>query len=121
MKRNEQGVTLITFLIMAVFLGLFALATIKLVPVYLEYGKVTSTLEKARSEFAGKSPSSEEIFRSIQRRFDIEDIRSIDVRDVEIKREPQSYSVQAAYEVRVYYLANIYLVAVFDFTVKIPR
>jgi Tfp pilus assembly protein PilE len=121
MRRNEQGVTLIGFLIMAVFLGLFALAAIKLLPVYLEYGKVTSTLEKAKAEFDGKSPTTEEIYRSIERRFDIEDVRRINFRDIKIKREPRSYSVQAAYEARVYYIGNIYLLAVFDFTVNIDR
>ncbi len=121
MKRNEQGVTLIGFLIMAVFLGLFALAVIKLVPVYLEYGKVTSSLEKAKSEFDGKSPSIEEIYRSLERRFDIEDVHRIHYRDIKIKREPRAYTVQAAYEARVYYIGNIYLVAVFDFSVEIQR
>lgn len=121
MRRNEQGVTLIGFLILAVFFGLFALAVIKLVPVYLEYGKVTSSLEKTKSELDGKDPSIEEIYRSLERRFDIEDVRSIFFRDIKVKREPRAYSVQAAYEVRKYYIGNIYLVAVFDFTVNIDR
>jgi len=121
MRRNEQGVTLIGFLILAVFFGLFALAAIKLLPVYLEYGKVTSSLEKTKAELDGKSPTVEEIYTSIERRFDIEDVRRLFFRDVKVKREPRSYSVQAAYEARVYYIGNIYLVAVFDFTVNIDR
>lgn len=121
MKRNEQGVTLITFLIMAVFIGLFALAIIKLIPVYLEYGRVTAILEKTKSELDGKSPTTEDIWKNLERRFDIEDVRRIQFSDIKVKREPHSYSLQAAYEARVYYIANIYLVAVFDFTVNIQR
>jgi hypothetical protein len=121
MKRNEHGVTLIGFLILAVFFGLFALAVIKLVPVYLEYGKVTSTLEKVKAEFENKSPSVEEIYKSLERRFDIEDVRRIGYRDIKVKREPRTYTLQAAYEARVYYIGNLYLVAEFDFTVNIDR
>lgn len=119
--RNQRGITLIGFLIMAVFLGLFALATIKLLPVYLEYGKVQSTLSKVKTEFDGKSPGIQDINKSLERRFDIEDVRRIRWQEVKITREPRSYRVQAQYEARVYYIANIYLVAVFDTSVDIQR
>jgi hypothetical protein len=121
MMRNEKGVTLIGFLIMAVFLGLFALAIIKLVPVYLEFGKVETTLSKVKTELDNKSPTIQEISRSVERRFDIEDVRRISFKDVKITREPRSFRVQAQYEARVYYIANIYLVAVFDTSVDIQR
>ena len=45
----------------------------------------------------------------------------IQFRDINIKREPRAYMVQAAYEARVYYIGNIYLLAVFDTSVNIQR
>ena len=121
MRRNESGVTLIGFLGMAIILGLFALAIIKMIPVYLEYGKIQSTFSKVKTEFDNKSASQQDIFRSIQRRFDIEDVRRLDAREVKINREARAYKVQAVYEARVYYIGNIYLVASFDTSVDILR
>lgn len=121
MMRNEKGITLIGMLIMAVFLGLFALAAIKLLPVYLEYGKVKSTLAKVKTELDGKSPSPETIYKAIERRFDIEDVRRIKTREVKITRQPRTYRLQAEYEGRVYYIGNLYLVADFDTSVEIER
>jgi hypothetical protein len=121
MMRHEKGVTLIGFLIVAVFLGLFALATIKLIPVYLEYGKVQSTLSKVKTEFDGKNPTVTDINKSLERRFDIEDVRRVSWKELKITREPRSYRVQAEYEARVYYIGNLYLVAEFDTSVDIQR
>lgn len=121
MRRNESGVTMIGFLIMAVFLGLFALAIIKLLPVYLEYGKVQSTLSKVQTEFNEKSPSILEINKSIERRFDVEDVRRIRWQDVKVTREARSFKVHAVYEARVYFIGNLYLVAAFDTSVDIQR
>lgn len=121
MVRNEKGITLIGMLIMAVFLGLFALAAIKLLPVYLEYGKVQSTLQKVKTELDGKSPSPESIYKSLERRFDIEDVRRIKYREIKVTRQPRSYLVEAKYEGRVYYIGNLYLVADFATSVEIER
>lgn len=121
MVRNEKGITLIGMLVMAVFLGLFALATIKLLPVYLEYGKVQSTLAKVKTELDGANPSPESIYKSLERRFDIEDVRRIKYREVKVTRQSRSYLVQAKYEGRVYFIGNIYLVADFDTSVDIER
>ena len=119
--RNEKGITLIGFLVVAVFLGLFALATIKLVPVYLEYGKVKSSLEKAKTELDGKSPSIEDIYQQLENYWNIEDIRRVDFREIKVSREPRSYKVHAKYEGRVYYIGNLYLVAEFDTSVDVLR
>ena len=121
MVRNEKGITLIGMLIMAVFLGMFALAAIKLLPVYLEYGKVQSTLQKVKTELDGKNPNPELIYRAVERRFDIEDVTRIYYKNVKVTRQPRSYLVQAKYEGRVYYIGNLYLVADFDTSVEIER
>ena len=79
--ERQRGITLLGFLILAAFIGLFALAGIKLVPVYLEYAKIQSTLTQVRDEQEGQRPSIEEIRNAIQRRFDIEDVRNMTARD----------------------------------------
>lgn len=121
MYRRQNGITALGFLIVAIFLGVILLAVIKLAPVYLEYAKVESSLNKVATEFQGERPSVEDIRTAIQRRFDIEDVRSINSRDISVTREPGGYTVTAAYEGRVSYLANLSLVAAFQKTVEIKR
>lgn len=119
--HRQSGITALGFLIVAAFMGMFLLAGIKLIPVYMEFGKIQATLEKVRDEFKGERPTPEQIRKSIEARFNIEYIDSITVRDVEVTRTAAGYNVRAAYEGRVTYLGNLNLVADFDTSVEIAR
>ena len=121
MMHRQSGITALGFLIVAAFMGMFLLAGIKLVPVYMEYGKIQATLEKVRDEFKGERPTPEQIRNSIEARFNIEYVNSIAASDVEITRTAAGYNIRAAYEGRVTYLGNLNLVADFDTSVEIAR
>jgi hypothetical protein len=118
---RQQGITLIGFIILAAFVGLFVLAGIKLVPVYLEFAKVQSTLTKVKDEFEGQRPTTGEVRSAIQRRFDIEDVRAITAKDVKISPIEGGLELRATYDGRVSYLGNLYLVAEFDSAVEVMR
>ena len=119
MVRRQEGITALGFLIVAAFLGLFALAAIKLVPVYLENAKIRATLQKVKEEHDGNRATVQDIRTSIQRRFNIESVNALQIGDVEIKRISGGYSVDASYDARVSYLGNIYLVAEFKNYVEV--
>ena len=121
MIHRQSGITAIGFIIVAAFFGMFALAAIKLVPVYMEFNKVQATLEKVRDEMKGERPTIDQIRQGIERRFDIEYVTSITAKDIEITRTAGGYNVRAAYEGRVTYLGNLYLVADFDASVEVKR
>ncbi len=119
--KRQRGITLLGFLIGAAFIGLFVLAGIKLVPVYLEFAKIQSTLTSVRDEEQGQRPTIEQIRSAIERRFDIEDVRVISARDVKITRVEGGYELRATYDGRTRYLGNLYLVAEFDTAVEVMR
>jgi hypothetical protein len=119
--RRQGGITLLGFLIAAAFIGLFVLAGIKLVPVYLEFAKIQSTLTSVRDEEQGQRPTIEQIRSAIERRFDIEDVRVISAKDVKITRVEGGYELRATYDGRTRYLGNLYLVAEFDTAVEVMR
>ena len=118
---KQQGITLLGFLIVAAFLGLFVLAGMKLAPVYLEFAKIQSTLEKVRDEQQGGKPSIEQMRSAIQRRFDIEDVRVISAKDVKITRVEGGFELRATYPGRTSYIGNLWLVAEFDTAVEVMR
>lgn len=119
MIHRQDGITALGFLILAAFLGLFALAAIKLIPVYLENAKIQSTLEKVKEEHDGNRPTVNDIRAAIGRRFNIESVNALQPNDVQIKRISGGYSVDASYDARVSYLGNLYLVAEFSNQIEV--
>jgi hypothetical protein len=77
MKHRQRGATFLGIVIILMILGAGLYAGIRLVPVYLEYTKVARALEQVRDENATNDTNSQLIRRSLERRWDVEDIESI--------------------------------------------
>jgi len=121
MRARQQGMTAISFILVAAFVAVFAFAGLKLVPLYLEQMKVTSILEDVKRDLDGSGASIAQIRSAIGKRLDIEMVTGIKTRDFTIKKTDGGYRVQAKYERREPYLGNLYLVVVFDKQVEIKR
>jgi len=119
--RKQRGMTLIGMLFVAAVAGIFLLAGIRLVPIYLEYLKVETTLREVKKDLDGSNAGPGQIRRAIERRFDIEAVRAISHRDIEIERSANGYLVTADYEGRAPFLGNVYLVMDFDKSVEVVR
>jgi len=121
MKQRERGMTFLGLLTILVILGAGLYAGIRLVPVYLDYMKVARSLEQVRDEHAASDTNPQLIRKSLERRWDVEDAKGIDWRDVKITKTKDGYDVNADYEVETPFVANVYLLAKFDKTVSIPQ
>ena len=112
---------MLSLIIIAVFVGLFVYAGLRLVPVYLENMKVTGTFESLEEEFSGNDPSRTALQQAVEKRFDIESVTVISHRDVEIKKTGTGYDVMVQYSHKVPYLANVSFIVDFDHKVAIAR
>lgn len=121
MRNKQQGMTLIGMVIVAMIAGVFVLAGIRLVPVYLEYMKIDSTLDAVKRDLDGSNAGPAQIRTSISRRFDIDSVRAITAKDIEIDRTANGYKVQAKYEGRTPFIANVYFAVEFDKSVEVVR
>ncbi len=121
MRSRQQGLTAIGLVLVAVFVGVFAFAVLKVMPAYLEQMKVVSILEDVKGDLDGSGSSIAQIRQAIAKRLDIEMVTGIKTQDFKIKKINAGYSVQAKYERREPYLGNLYLVVVFDEQVEIKR
>ena len=122
MRNRQTGVTMIGWLVIIAILGVFALATMRLVPVYMESLKVSSVLRSVKAEHDGTRPTSAAIRKSIQTRFDIESINVIKHNDVKITPGPNgSYNVRAKYEHKTPFIGNLGLFITVDYKVEISR
>jgi len=116
---RQGGMTGIGWLIVLGLIGFFVLLTLKMVPSYLEYYKIVTTLESIADESGYSSPA--EIRDLLGRRFDINYVHVILPKDVIIKSAGSSYSVRAKYESKVHLLGNVSVIMAFDKQVMARR
>lgn len=118
MKHKQQGITFLGLLILVTFVGLFVYAGIRLTPAFLEYMQVKKALNEVAEEAEGQA-SERDIRISLQRRWDIEDIEGLDVRDIEIARDGDVFTINAAWDVTAPFVANVQFLVSFDETVEV--
>jgi hypothetical protein len=119
MRKRQQGMTAIGMLCVAALVGVIAYAGIRLVPVYLNYMKVSRTMDSVATEFKGTSADETGIRRSLEKHWGIEDITSVDFKEIEIQKGDTGVTLHVAYEDTVPYIANVSLAVSFDKTVKV--
>ncbi len=118
MRHRQRGITFIGIVFILILVALPVYAIIRLVPVYLNYMAVSRNLESLRTEFKG-TPDQGGIRRSLDRHWQIDDVTTIQTKDIEIIKDEGAVVVHAAYDDKVSYLGNISLVVSFDKTVRI--
>jgi hypothetical protein len=116
--RRQAGVTAIGWMIILALIGFFVLLTLKMLPSYLEYLKVASSLESLEKETLS-SPA--EIRDLLERRFYISYVYTITPKQVKIKNAGQFFNVAAKYDSRVHLFANVDVLMSFDKQVKVAR
>jgi len=121
MRSKQQGMTAISFIIVAAFVGVFAFGILKVMPFYLEQMKITSILEDVKKDLDGTKPTVSKIRSALGKRLDIEMVNGINAQEFTIKKIGVGYSVQAKYERRDVFIGNLYLLATFDKQVEITR
>ncbi|MGI9202998.1 MAG: DUF4845 domain-containing protein [Woeseiaceae bacterium] len=119
--RRQSGMTTVGFLILIVFVGLFAFAGIRLTPVYLNYLKVAGVIDGVYDEFDSKNPSREAVRRSILRRFQVESVSELTDRDVKVTSTDGGFKVEAQYDHTTPFIANVHFTVRFDKSVVIRR
>ena len=119
--RHQAGVTTLGFIILALFIGLFAFGAIRLTPVYLNYMKVVGVVEGVRKEFDGQKPTRAAIRSSISRRFGVESVSVINYREVTVTAVDGGFEVAAVYDHPSPFIGNISFLVHFDKTVLVRR
>ena len=100
MRRGQNGITLLGFLIMLVVAGCFAYVAMLLIPMYTEYYQVKKALKGTTDDPAFANMTEHQIRVKLSGYFDVGYVTSIQDKDVKIKREGQGQSLSVDYEVR---------------------
>jgi hypothetical protein len=119
MYARQRGATFLGMLIIVAILGCGLYAGIRLVPIYFEYMAVVRAMEQTAKEEDGTATSPQQLRTAMDRRWTIEDIKSIDPKEIEIKKIPNGFSMRAYYRAEAPFVANVSLVVDFDKTVNV--
>jgi len=90
LSEQQRGMTLIGMLLLLIVIAFVALIAMKVVPMYIQYYSVKSTIESVRKEPQIAQMSPQAIQAAIQKRFEIGYVDNIDARDLKIKNAPDN-------------------------------
>jgi Domain of unknown function (DUF4845) len=118
MRSRQRGATLLGMVVIIAIIGFALYAGIRLTPLYLEYMAVARALEQTAKENSGAT-SPQTLRNSLDRRWTIETIDSIQPKDIEIKKAGSGFTMRAWYRAEAPFISNVSLVADFDKTVQV--
>jgi hypothetical protein len=118
MRSRQRGATFLGMAVIIAILGFALYAGIRLAPLYLEYMAIARALEQTAKENSGAT-SPQTLRNSLDRRWIIETIDSIQPKDIEIRKAGSGFTMRAWYRAEAPFISNVSLVADFDKTVRV--
>lgn len=112
--KKQQGMTMIGWILVLGLIAFFVTVVLKLAPAYMEYSKVSSVMEATATESGIASKGKKEILELINKRFRINDVKTVSAKDVKITKNGSKLDLQIVYERRESFMGNVDVVASFD-------
>ncbi len=117
--HHQRGMTAIGWLLVLGLIAFFTLITLRMLPLYLEYAKVVSTLESLKDQPGITKQSKSEIIGIVGKRFGINDVHNVDPKLIRVNKDSGVMTVGIKYERREHLIANVDIVAKFDKEIKV--
>ncbi|MDG4549433.1 MAG: DUF4845 domain-containing protein [Candidatus Contendobacter sp.] len=96
-NARQRGMSIIGLLLLLVLIGVVALIAMQVIPMYVQYYSIKSTIESVRKESVGDM-SQEEIQRAIQKRFDIGYVNNVQAKDLKIRNDRRGKMLDLVYQ-----------------------
>jgi hypothetical protein len=116
--KHQQGLTLISTIFLLGLIGFFVILTLKVVPIYLDHGKVKSALEALKATPELQTKSEFEIRDSLGKRFSINYVYDVKKEDIKVLKHGNYVKVDIEYETVVKLVSNLSLLAEFHDTIE---
>jgi len=117
--HHQKGMTAIGWLLVLGLIAFFTLITLRMVPLYLEFAKVASTLDSLKEQPDLSKQTRGEIIKIVSRRFDVNDVRNVDPKLIKVSKDKGMLKVGINYERREHLVGNIDIVATFDKQIEV--
>lgn len=119
MRSRQRGATAVGTIVIVAIIAFGLYGGIRLLPLYFEYMAVVRAMDQTAKEHSGNSTSPQSLRASLDRRWNIEDIKSVQPKDIEVKKNGTGYTMRAWYRAEAPFIANVSLAADFDKSVNV--
>jgi hypothetical protein len=120
MHSRQRGVTFIGWIFLLIPIAILGYAGLRLAPIYLNYMKVSRSMNQLVSEMhSGDTTNATVIRSSLEKHLDVESVDYPDIKDFDIRREGTGWLVQSSYDETAPLFYNVSLVVSFDKSVRI--
>jgi len=118
--KQQRGITFGGFIMVLALLGGVAIFAMKLIPAYIENGKIQKTFEAIVRDPAMQTSSVAEIKSSYYKRAEtMDDVKVVTQSDIEISKEDGKLKLSASYSKKIPLAGNISLLI--DFNPSAPK
>ncbi len=114
MRQRQRGMSIPGMIVIAMMVGFFVMAAIRLIPPYAEYMEIKSVVQQVAAEHDPETQSMGQIRRTLATMFNTNQIYDLDARDIDIYRKKGKTYIDASYEMRVPMVGKIDAIIKFD-------
>ena len=118
--RRQAGITVIGFLLLAAVFGVVGLATLKVVPLYMEQFKIRKVLSDVQTEMANGGNTVNGILSALEARFYI-DYLELPREEIQVRREGEGYLVSVTRQSSASFFGDLHFVLDINEQVEIVR
>ena len=124
MQKKQQGMTMVSWIVVISFLGVVAIAALNIIPSYLNFMSAKSILDKLAEDSVTRGKSAAQIKGMVYARFRTNNLKNVDLKKaLTLKNkgaaERAGYVINLSYEDRGKIMGNLYFVTVFEHEVEI--
>ena len=119
--KRQQCFTLISILLILGLIGFFVLLTLKVVPIYLDHGKVESALAALEETPDLATKGEFEIRDSLNKRFSINYVYDVTQDNIKVVKRGNYVKVEIEYETVVKLAGNLSLLAEFHDVIEVGQ
>jgi hypothetical protein len=118
---KQQGLTLISMIVVLAVCGFLLMLVLKIGPIYLDHSKVINALEgiKESTDIATKTPA--EIKEMLRKRFDASYVYDATENEVNIVKDGAYLKIEMDYQVVKPIIGNLRVVVDFDDVIEVGR
>ena len=114
MATKQNGMTMMSWLVVLGIVVFFILIGIKMIPTYLENYSIKQVLTNMENDRAVRSMSPAEMKQSFMKRLKINSVYEFDRNAIQIKKEKNGTRFEVSYEIRKPVAGNVSIVMAFS-------
>jgi cell division protein FtsL len=121
LPKRQQGLTFISLVFILGFIAFFVLLGLKIVPVYIDHSKVTSSLAELEKSADIQEKTETEIRDSLSKRFNINYVSDVTQDDITITKQGSYLKVVIEYEVVRKIAGNLSILLEFNDVIEVGQ